>query len=92
LSIPPGTCDSLVTRTAPRNGSRLPPRVCCVAFRDATDKLVKCLAPKAGPKNRAKKLVKTGEKMQEVDRSTVRKRGPTTPRAFVSYAWPRRFT
>jgi hypothetical protein len=40
--------------------------------RDATDKLVKCLAPKAGPKNRAKKLVKTGEKMQEVDRNTVR--------------------
>lgn len=38
--------------------------------RDATDKLVKCLAPKAGPKNRAKKLVKTGEKMQEVDRNT----------------------
>jgi len=36
--------------------------------RDATDKLVKCLAPKSGPKNRAKKLAKMGEKMQEVDK------------------------
>jgi hypothetical protein len=44
-------------------------------FRYATDNLVKCLAPKAGPKGRVKKLVETGEMMQEVlDRSTVQKR------------------